>query len=165
MTDSIIISICFLNYYFSYQNNLKQTVVLKTFVVSVRFCYRGLVMSWGRWNHSCNLASCPTPTCVCGKQKKKTTIKLRKTNQKIFDHTSSMSVRAAVKEKTKTFPYLHQVRPRLHGACPVVSALRDSQVRHQQVRGQVARGEGAIRSLKKRDTGHATGVSLSSTQR
>jgi len=28
-------------------------------------------MSWGIWNHSCSLASCPTPTCEWDKQKDK----------------------------------------------------------------------------------------------
>lgn len=39
----------------------------------VRVIYRGLAMSWGRWNHSCSFVSCPTPTCMREKDTEKQT--------------------------------------------------------------------------------------------
>ena len=66
--------------------------------------------------------------------------------------------------KPKAFSHLHQVGSRLHRTCPVVSALSDSQVRHQQVSRQVARGKSAIGSVQEGEAWHAAGVGLAFPQ-
>ena len=57
-------------------------------------------------------------------------------------------------------PCLDQVRPWLHGACPVVSALRDGHVPHQQVGGQVTGSEGQVGSLQEGESGNTAGTAL-----
>lgn len=61
--------------------------------------------------------------------------------------------------------HLHQVRARLHGACPVVSALGHGHVGHQQVRRQVAGCERAVGGLQEGEARHTASVGLTFPQR
>lgn len=213
-------------------------------------------MSWGRWNHSCSFASCPTPTCKRETNRQtgsfshihpesawkvklvayiQAIITLKQLSWTELTHTTQVkqnlpfktcagivverqgqsltccgmwgvlarchfTIWVCFRSKTTQMPFnlpdwkesskysinthtasctvlviefsvkwltsshLYQVGPRLHRACPVVSALSDSQVSHQEVRGQVAWGERAISSLQEGEAWHAAGIGLAFTQ-
>ena len=126
----------------------------------VWFSYRGLAMSWGRWNHSCSFASCPAPTCMTQNQERQKSL----VTSNLSQHVKSIWFHIYNNTKQASLSHLHHVGARLHRACPVVSALCDSHVGHQQVRRQVARSECAISRLQEGEAWHTAGVGLAFTQ-